>query len=95
MNLEKQTFPEFIEWAHKKTNLSKKLIFHQTIHFQEHPGYAPSYSLFGQQLQKYQQQAIKKGISQKTFNTYVASRGFPARSIFEKNIKEKFKLSHK
>ncbi|PIN76032.1 hypothetical protein COV18_01255 [Candidatus Woesearchaeota archaeon CG10_big_fil_rev_8_21_14_0_10_37_12] len=92
VNTGKQKYPAFIEWAHKKTGLSKKLIFHQTFFFQEMPGYAPSYSLFGQQLKKYQHLAMKKGISQKAFNTYVAGRGFPARSVFEKELKKKFKI---
>ncbi len=92
LNLEKQTFPEFIEWAHKKTGLSKKLIFDQTFHFQENPGYAPCYSVFGQRLREMQKKTIAKGFTQKEFNTYVASIGFPARSIFEKRIKNKFKI---
>ena len=92
INLEKQTFPQFIEWAHKKTGLSKKLIFDQTFHFQENPGYAPCYSVFGQRLRKMQADAMKKGVSQKEFNTYVASIGFPARSLFEKKLKEKFSI---
>ena len=92
LNLEKQTFPQFIEWAHKKTGLSKKLIFDQTFHFQENPGYAPCYSIFGQRLRQMQAQAVKNGYSQKEFNTFVASSGFPARSLFEKKIKQKFKI---
>ena len=92
LNLEKQTFPQFIEWAHKKTGLSQKLIFDQTFHFQENPGYAPCYSVFGQRLREMQKKAIAKGFTQKEFNTYVASIGFPARSIFEKRIKNKFKI---
>ncbi len=92
LNLEKQTFPEFIEWAHKKTGLSKKLIFDQTFHFQENPGYAPCYSVFGQRLREMQKKAIEKGFTQKEFNTFVASIGFPARSIFEKKILKKFKI---
>ncbi len=95
LNLEKQSFPEFIEWAHKKTGLSKKLIFDQTFHFQENPGYAPCYSIFGQKLRKMQEKARKKGFSQKTFNTFVASIGFPARSVFEKRINSRFNLSSK
>lgn len=92
LNLEKQTFPEFIEWAHKKTGLSRKLIFDQTFHFQENPGYAPCYSVFGQRLREMQANAMKNGFTQKEFNTFVASSGFPARSIFEKRIRQKFKL---
>jgi len=92
LNLEKQTYPQFIEWAHKKTGLSKKLIYNQTIIFQEFPGYAPCYSMFGQRLKKLQEKARKKGILPREFNTYVASRGFPARSLFEKELKKKFKI---
>lgn len=92
INLEKQTFPEFIEWAHKKTGLSKKLIFDQTFHFQENPGYAPCYSIFGQRLRAMQDKARKNGFSQKDFNTFVASSGFPARSIFEKRIQQRFRI---
>jgi len=92
INLEKQSYPRFIDWAHKKTGLSKKLIFDQTIHFQEYPGHATCYSVFGQRLKEHQAKAKKKGVSQREFNTFVASAGFPARSIFEKNLKKKFKL---
>lgn len=92
LNLEKQTFPQFIAWAHKKTGLSKKLIFDQTFHFQEHPGYAPCYSIFGQKLRELQAKARKKGINEREFNTFVASIGFPARSIFEKELKQRFKI---
>ncbi|MBW2969645.1 DUF885 family protein [Candidatus Woesearchaeota archaeon] len=93
LNREVQTFPEFIEWAHKKTGLSKKAIFDLIFHFQRMPGYAPTYSIFGQKLKEYQAKAIKKGYTQKEFNTYVASSGFPARSIFERRLRKKFKLS--
>ena len=92
LNLEKQTFPEFIDWAHEKTGLSKKLIFDQTFHFQQNPGYAPCYSIFGQRLREFQKQAIKNGFSQVEFNTFVASSGFPARPIFEYRLKKKFDL---
>lgn len=92
LNLEKQTYPEFIEWAHKKTGLSKKLIYDQTIHFQEHPGYAPCYSILGQKLNAYQKKARKKGTPLRTFNTYAASIGFPARSVYEQKVKNKFNL---
>jgi dimeric dUTPase (all-alpha-NTP-PPase superfamily) len=92
INLEKQTFPQFIEWAHKKTGLTRKLVYDQTIHFQENPGYAPCYSVFGQKLRELQKKAIAKGFTQKEFNTYVASIGFPARSLFEQKIKKKFRI---
>ncbi len=85
INTEKQTFPEFIEWAHKKTGLSKKLIFDQTFHFQETAGYAPCYSMFGQRLKAFQRTTR---LSLLDFNTYVASRGFPCRAVFEEEIRK-------
>ncbi len=90
LNRDVQTFPQFIEWAHKKTGLSKKSIFDLIFHFQRMPGYAPCYSIFGQKLRQYQTKAMKKGITQLEFNTYVASSGFPARSIFEKRLRKRF-----
>ncbi|VVB81230.1 Uncharacterised protein [uncultured archaeon] len=92
LNREVQTFPQFIEWAHKKTGLSKKGIFDLIFHFQRMPGYAPCYSIFGQKLKEYQAKAIKKGYTQKEFNTYVASAGFPARSIFERRLRQHFNI---
>jgi len=92
LNLEKQSFPQFIDWAHEKTGLSKKLVFDQTFHFQENPGYAPCYSMFGERLRELQEAAMKKGVSQVEFNTFVASKGFPARSLFEEMIVKKFTL---
>ncbi len=92
LNREVQTFPQFIEWAHKKTGLSKKAIFDLIFHFQRMPGYAPCYSIFGQKLREYQAKAIKKGTTQLEFNTYVASAGFPARSIFERRLRQHFKI---
>jgi len=92
LNREVQTFPQFIEWAHKKTGLSKKSIFDLIFHFQRMPGYAPCYSIFGQYLNEYQENSMRKGTTQLEFNTYVASAGFPARSIFERRLKEHFKL---
>ena len=92
VNREKQSYPSFIEWAHKKTGLSKKLVFDQTFHFLERPGYAPCYSIFGQRLRELQEKAMKKGITQVKFNTFVASAGFPARTIFEAQLKKEFNI---
>jgi uncharacterized protein (DUF885 family) len=92
VNRERQSYPDFIEWAHKKTGLSKKLVFDQTFHFLERPGYAPCYSIFGQRLRELQAKAMKKGISRVEFNTFVASSGFAARTVFEKRLRKEFKL---
>ncbi|MBS3147462.1 hypothetical protein J4219_01105 [Candidatus Woesearchaeota archaeon] len=92
VNRERQSYPAFIEWAHKKTGLSKKLVFDQTFHFLERPGYAPCYSIFGQRLRDLQAKAMKKGVSQVEFNTFVASSGFAARTVFESKLRKEFRL---
>lgn len=88
LNRGKQTLSQFIDWAHKETGLEKDLIFHQTFHFQENPGYAPCYSIFGQRIRDMQ----KKLRNPVPFNTYLASRGFPPRRTLEKELKKKFRL---
>ncbi len=92
VNSGKQRYASFVEWAAKLTGLPKKLIYDQTFFFQEHAGYAPCYSIFGQRLAGLQKKALKKGVSRLDFNTFVASRGFPARTLFEKEIVKKFRL---
>ncbi len=92
VNSGKQKYADFVEWAHKKTGLPKKRIFDLTFSFFESPGYSPNYSIFGQRLAELQRKAMSKGISRVEFNTFVASKGFPARKIFEKQLKDKFKL---
>jgi len=88
INMEKQSVADFVEWAHKETGLSRKLIYNQTWIFLESVGYAPCYSIGGDVIRKLQQRALKKGISLLDFNTYVSSLGFPAREIFEQRIRE-------
>lgn len=86
VNMEKQSIADFVEWAHKETGLSQKMIYNQTWIFLESVGYAPCYSVAGDKIRRLQQQAMKKGMSQIEFNTYVASLGFPAPEIFEQKI---------
>jgi hypothetical protein len=88
INMEKQSIADFVEWAHKETGLSAKMIYNQTWIFLESVGYAPCYSIAGDKIKRLQQQAIKKGMSQIDFNTYVASLGFPAPEIFEQKVQE-------
>jgi len=88
INMEKQSVADFVEWAHKETGLSEKMIYNQTWIFLESVGYAPCYSIAGDMIRKLQQQALKKGISLLDFNTYVSSLGFPPIKIFEQKIRE-------
>ena len=86
------SYAKFVEWAAKYTGLEKKRIYDQTFFFQENPGYAPCYSIFGQRLRDLQARALRKGVSRVEFNTFVASQGFPGRTILEEEIKRKFGL---
>ncbi len=92
VNSGKQKYADFVDWANKKTGLPKKRIFDLTFSFFENPGYSPNYSMFGQSLAELQRKAMSKGVSRVDFNTFVASKGFPARRIFEKQIRDEFKL---
>ena len=88
INMEKQSVADFVEWAHKETGLSEKMIYSQTWIFLEAVGYAPCYSIAGDKISRLQQQALKKGISLLDFNTYVSSLGFPPWKTFEKRIQQ-------
>jgi len=88
INMEKQPVADFVEWAHRKTGLSERMIYDQTWGFLESVGYAPCYSIAGDVVRKLQRRALKKGISLLDFNTYVSSLGFPTREIFEQKIRE-------
>jgi hypothetical protein len=88
INMEKQSVADFVEWAHKETDLSEKMIYNETWGFLETVGYAPCYSIAGDVIRKLQQQALKRGITLLDFNTYVSSLGFPHREIFEQRVKD-------
>ncbi len=88
INMEKDSVADFVEWAHKETGLSEKMIFNETWGFLETVGYAPCYCIAGDVIRRLQQQALKSGISQLEFNTYVSSLGFPHREIFELKARE-------
>jgi uncharacterized protein (DUF885 family) len=91
--MEKQTIADFIEWAHKETGLSEKMIFYETWGFLETVGYAPCYSIAGDVIRRLQQKALRLGVDLIEFNTYVSSLGFPPRKIFEQRIND-FIKSH-
>jgi len=88
INMEKGSVADFIEWAHKETGLSEKMIFYETWGFLETVGYAPCYSIAGDVIRRLQQKALKKGVDLIEFNTYVSSLGFPPRKIFEQRIND-------
>jgi hypothetical protein len=88
VNMEKECVADFVEWAHKETGLSEKMIFYETWGFLETVGYAPCYSIAGDVIGRLQQKALKKGVSLIEFNTYVSSLGFPPRRIFERRIND-------
>jgi hypothetical protein len=87
INMGKQSVADFIEWAHQETGLSEKMIYNETWGFLETVGYAPCYSIAGDVIRRLQQQALRKGISQVRYNTFVSSLGFPPREIFEQRVR--------
>jgi len=86
INMGKQSMADFVEWAHKETGLSKKMIYNQTWIFLSMVGYAPCYSMAGNMIQRLQNLAIKNKIPIIDFNTYASSLGFPPRKIFEEKL---------
>jgi len=90
VNTGKQSIVQFVEWAHDKTGIARKMIYDQNFFFQENPGYAPCYSMAGMAIRDIQAQALARGVSLLEFNTYLSSMAFPPRTIFEKRLKERF-----
>jgi len=88
INSGKQSLAEFIEWAHKKTGLSKSNVYHQLFpaHQGIGPGYASTYAIVGESIREIQNRAKRNGKNLLDFNTYACSMGFPARTIFEERL---------
>jgi len=95
INTGRETIPEFVTWASKRTGLSEKEVFSQIFIFQAQPGYAPCYSIGRHWLFQYQAKAIKAGISQKEFNTFASAMGFPTREVGGKILDEFIKRRKK
>jgi len=81
-----RSYPEFLNWAHDRTELSHKLIYEQTFVFLGEPGYAPCYATAGNKLAELQRSALAKGTTRKEFNTRVSGMGFWPRTIYEKML---------
>jgi hypothetical protein len=90
INSGKQSLAEFIEWAHKKTGLSKNTVYQQLFpaHQGIGPGYASTYAIIGESIREIQNKAKRNGKNLLDFNTYACSMGFPARTIFEERLRE-------
>jgi hypothetical protein len=89
INSGKQGLVDFIEWASKKTGLSKSMVYHQLFpaHQGNGPGYASTYAIVGESIREIQNRAVRNGKSLLDFNTYACSMGFPARTIFEDRLR--------
>ncbi|MFH0986579.1 MAG: hypothetical protein V1911_00855, partial [Candidatus Micrarchaeota archaeon] len=94
VNMDKQSIVQFVQWAAKKTGMKEKTIYDQFMLFQAMPSYAPSYSIFGMKLKAMHEKLRKQGRADEIvkFNTYAASIGFPAQTIYEKKLRKKFGL---
>jgi len=89
INSGKQGLVEFIEWASKRTGLSKSMVYHQLFpaHQGNGPGYASTYAIVGESIREIQNRAVRNGKKLLDFNTYACSMGFPARTIFEDRLR--------
>lgn len=89
INSGKQSLADFIEWANKKTGLSKSMVYHQLFpaHQGNGPGYASTYAIIGESIREIQNKAVRNGKSLLDLNTYACSMGFPARTIFEERLR--------
>jgi len=88
INMGKQSAIEFINWAHERTGLSKKMLYNEVFTFQDSPAYAPCYCMAGEELRKLQALAVGRGKSVTDFNTYVSSMGYPPRTVYEERLRE-------
>jgi hypothetical protein len=79
-----RSYPDFLDWAYDRTELSRKLIYEQTFVFLGEPGYAPCYAIAGNKLAELQRAALAKDVSRKQFNTRVGGMGFWPRTIYER-----------
>ncbi len=88
INSGKQNLRDFIEWAHKRTGLSKSMVYFQLFpaHQGNGPGYATTYAITGEAIRELQKKAVRRGQKLIDFNTYACAMGFPARTIFEERL---------
>ena len=71
INTGKQTLPQFIEWAHKRTGLSRNNIYSQLFPAHEGigPGYATTYAITGEAIRELQNRAARNNKKLVDFNT--------------------------
>lgn len=88
INSGKQNILEFVDWANKKTGLSKALVYFQVFpaHQGNGPGYASTYAIIGERIRAIQEKAKKNGVSLRDLNTYACSMGYPPKRVFEKRL---------
>ena len=86
VNTALRSYPDFLDWAHDRTELSHKLIFEQTFVFLGDPGYAPCYAVAGNRLGELQRAALARGVTRREFNTKVSGMGFWPRTVYEQML---------
>jgi hypothetical protein len=81
-----RSHPDFVEWAHARTGLSRRFIHNATFMFLMMPGYAPCYAIAGMRLGELQRAAMARGASRRTFNTLASSMGYWPRTSYERRL---------
>ncbi len=90
INSGKQNILDFMKWAERKTGLSGRTVFYQIFPAHEgiFPGYATCYAVVGQDIKAIQKPFRNDPEKLVKFNAHASSMGYPARSIFIKNLKD-------
>jgi len=84
----KMTYTAFLDWASRKTQISKEYLHGECFTFLSQPGYAPCYTVGGRAYQYYQELGLKNNISEIRFNTTASNIGFLPWSRGVKQLEE-------
>jgi hypothetical protein len=89
INSGKQNLLDFLEWAEKKTGLSRRTVFYQIFPAHEgiFPGYATCYAVVGQEIREIQKPFKDNSSKMVKFNAYACSLGYPPRSIYIRKLR--------
>ena len=89
INTNKQGLFEFIDWANRHTGVPKSNVYFQLFPAHEgmFPGYATAYAVVGEEIRSIEER-IPDQKKRLKFSTYLASIGFPPRSVYRKRLED-------
>jgi hypothetical protein len=89
INTGKQGLFEFVDWAHKHTDVPRTNVYFQLFPAHEgmFPGYATSYAVVGEEIREIEDK-IKDPKNRIKFSTYLTGIGFPPRSVYKQRLQK-------